>query len=294
MEEINITGYNNLKLFTRLYNNVKSPKGVVQIIHGMREHSGRYIRFAAMLENNGYIVYSSDSRGHGNTALSMDKLGHGETDIYTECVEDQILISKYIKKQHPNLPLYIFAHSFGSMIAQRYIQVCSLAEKVVLCGTNNGNNLTYKFGKLIANIQSVFVGKDKTARLIESMNKKMFASKYDRGNWLSRDEEIYDKYLEDPFCNALFPISFYKSLFTNMTKVNKNIKSISKKIKLLLIAGDNDPVGGYGKNVEKLTKLYIKQGLDATCKIYPGARHELHNELNKDEVDQDILNFYEN
>ena len=83
MQSIQINGFNNLKLYTRVYGDVKKPKAVVQIIHGMREHSGRYIRFAEMLEKNGFIVYSSDSRGHGKTALSLSKLGHGDKDIYT-------------------------------------------------------------------------------------------------------------------------------------------------------------------------------------------------------------------
>ena len=126
MKEIKLKGFNNLEIFTRVFDNVKDPKGVVQIIHGMREHSGRYIRFAEMLEKNGYIVIAPDQRGHGRTAKSLDLLGHGENDIYLECVEDHKLISEAIKEKYPNLPLYIFAHSFGSMVAQKYIQDCSL------------------------------------------------------------------------------------------------------------------------------------------------------------------------
>ncbi len=293
MYNTKIIGFNNLELFTTIFDNAKDPKAVVQIIHGMREHSGRYTRFCEMLEANGYIVVITDSRGHGQTCKTYAKLGHGETDIYAECVEDQICVSKYIKDNFKNLPLYIFAHSFGSMIAQRYIQLCTFAEKVVLCGTNNGNNFTFKLGKLITNIQKKFVGSEKTAKFIEKTNKNLYAKKFDRGNWLTRDEAIFDKYLADPYCRAEFPISFYNSLFTHMTKVNKTINLINKKIKLYLIAGDNDPVGNYGKNVLSLTKLYKKNGLDATCDIYPGARHELHNEINNDEVDNDILKFFE-
>ena len=294
MKEISITGYNGLELYTRLYDYSQQPKAVVQIIHGMREHSGRYIRFAKMLEKHGYIVYCSDSRGHGKTCKKRTLLGHGEKDIYAECVQDQILISKFIKKTHPTLPLYIFAHSFGSMIAQSYIQECDLAEKVILCGTNNGNNFTYKLGLFLTNIQKLFISDTKPAKLIENTNKKLYASKFDRGNWLSRDDEIFDAYLKDPYCNAIFPISFYNSLFKNMTRINKRISKINKNLKLLLIAGDRDPVGEYGKNVIKLTNIYQKKDINASYIIYPGARHELINEINKDEVDQDILNFYKN
>jgi len=293
MKTTKITGYNNLELFARIYDEVKKPKAVVQIIHGMREHSGRYDRFAKMLNENGFIVVATDSRGHGNTAPSLDKLGHGEKDIYREVVEDQICVSKYIKENY-ELPLYIFAHSWGSMISQTLIQVSHLADKVILCGTNFGNNATYKLGNFITSIQCLFGLKDKPAKLIESTNKKLYASKFVRGNWLSRDEEIYDKYLADPFCNAIFPVSFYKSLFKHMIKVNKTINNIKKDLKILLIAGDNDPVGDYSKNVIKLTNLYKKKGYNANCKIYKNARHELINEINKQEVDKDIIDFYNN
>lgn len=293
MKEIKIKGYNELDLFTRVYDDVEKPKAVVQIIHGMREHSLRYDRFSKMLNKNGYIVIASDSRGHGNTAPSLDKLGHGENDIYAEVVQDQIKVSEYIKETY-KLPLYIFAHSWGSMIAQTLIQVNHLADKIILCGTDYGNNGTYKLGNFITTIQTMFGLKNKPAKLIEATNKKMYASKFVRGNWLSRDEDIYDKYLADPFCNAVFPVSFYKSLFKHMIKVNKTINNIKKDLKILLIAGDNDPVGNYGKNVVKLAKLYKKKGYNSTHIIYKGARHELINEINKKEVDSDIIKFYNN
>lgn len=292
MKEIKLKGFNNLEIFTRVFDNVKDPKGVVQIIHGMREHSGRYIRFAEMLEKNGYIVIAPDQRGHGRTAKSLDLLGHGENDIYLECVEDHKLISEAIKEKYPNLPLYIFAHSFGSMVAQKYIQDCHLADKVILCGTNNGNNATFKFGLLVSRMQAAFIGGKKPAKMIEKTNKKLYASKFERGNWLTRNEEIYDKYLNDPFCNALFPISFYKSLFSHMTKVNKSIPLIDKDLEIFLIAGDKDPVGDYSKNVLSLTELYKEEGLNAKAKIYKDARHELINETNYKEVDEDILDFF--
>jgi len=291
MKEIKMKGFNNLEIFTRVFDNVKNPKGVVQIIHGMREHSGRYVRFAEMLEKNGYIVFAPDQRGHGRTAKSLDLLGHGENDIYLECVEDHKLISEEIKKQYPNLPLYIFAHSFGSMVAQKYIQDCHLANKVILCGTNNGNNATFKLGLLVSRVQAAFVGGKKPANFIEKTNKKLYASKFERGNWLTRNEEIFDKYLEDPYCNAIFPISFYKSLFGNMTKVNKSISRIDKDLEIFLIAGDNDPVGDYSNNVLSLTDLYKEKGVNAKAKIYKDARHELINETNYKEVDEDILEF---
>lgn len=293
MRTTKLKGFGDLELYTYVYDDVKDPKAVVQIIHGMREHAGRYADFCKFLEKNGYIVIATDQRGHGHTAKSLGMLGHGEKDIYAECVQDQKLVSEHISYTYNNLPLYVFAHSFGSMVAQRYIEVCHLPQKVILCGTTNGSNPTFWLGRTISTVQSWFVSPKRPALLIEKSNKKLYASKFERGNWLSRNETNFDKYLADPFCNAPFPISFYKSLFKHMTTVNRHINCINQDIKIMLIAGSNDPVGEYAKRVKSLFKKYQKHGLDVSCKIYNGARHELINETNKDEVYEDVLDFYD-
>jgi len=291
MKETTLIGYNNLKLYTRVYDNVKKAKAVVQIIHGMLEHGGRYDRFCQMLESNGYIVIITDLRGHGKTSESFEKLGHGEKDIFGECVEDQIKVSEYIKENY-NLPLYIFAHSWGSMIAQEYLQKCHLAEKVVLCGTTNGNNSMFKLGKFLSAIISFFCGKKTPAKLISNVNNNLYQKGFEDGNWLSRDYNIWEEYKKDPYTKAMFPLSFYRSLFSHMTKVNKGIENIKKDTSILLIVGSKDPVSEQSKQVTKLYNIYKKHNLDVQLKIYEDARHELINETNKEEVDNDILTFY--
>lgn len=293
MKKTTIRGYKDLELFTRIYDDVKNPKAAIQIIHGMHEHSLRYERFAQMLNKNGYIVIATDARGHGHTAKSLELLGHGEKDIFSEAVSDQSYVSYWIKSQY-KLPLYIFAHSWGSMIGQRLIQQNFIADKIILCGTNIGSNISFKLGKLVTNLQSLFIKDTKPANLIIRANNKLYQKRFVRGNWLTRNEEIFDEYIQDPLCNTKFPISFYKSLFKNMASVNKYIKNIKKDLKILLIAGSEDPVGNYSKNVIKLTNLYKKHGLSAECKIYKGARHELINEINYKEVDNDIIEFFNN
>ena len=292
MREMHIKGYNNLELFTRVYDGVQNPKAVVQIIHGMREHSGRYDRFAQMLEKHGFIVVATDSRGHGQTAPSYKKLGHGDKDIFAECVQDQIKIGEYIKSVY-NLPLYIFAHSWGSMVTQEYLQKCHLAEKVVLCGTTNGNNSMFKLGKFLSAIISFFCGKKTPAKLISNVNNNLYQKGFVDGNWLSRDYNIWEEYKKDPYTKAMFPLSFYRSLFSHMTKVNKGIENIKKDTSILLIVGSKDPVSEQSKQVTKLYNIYKKHNLNVQLKIYEDARHELINETNKEEVDKHILDFYE-
>lgn len=288
---LDVEGYHHLKLYTYVFDKIKNPKAVVLIVHGMQEHAGRYIDFATFLNSHGYIVIANDLRGHGHTAIDK-KYGYGEKDIYQETVQDEIVMLEKIKDAY-NLPVYLFGHSYGSMVSQSIIQNTDIVEKCVLCGTANGSSGIMKAGGNLAKFLSIFKGDTTSAGLVEKMSIKNYGKGFENSNWLSRDEEVLKKYKQDEFCGGTFPFGFYKSMLTNMKKVNKGINKIGNK-KIFLIAGSKDPVGSCGKQVKKLNKLYLNNNIDSRCKIYPECRHELLNELNKEEVYNDILNFYEN
>lgn len=291
MENFIVDGYNSLKLFCTKYE-VDNPKAVVLVIHGMQEHSGRYGQFAKFLNANGYNVITSDSRGHGKTMRSPEEYGCGEKDIFSESIFDQLKIIEHIKNTYPNLPIYLFGHSYGSFLSQKLLQVSPDIQKIILCGTTLGNNFSYKAGLILANILKFFGKENSRATAIEKMSLSTWGKKFENCNWLSRDNKVFEAYKKDPLCGGSFPISFYQSLFKNMTKVNKGIKQISHNKKILLIVGESDPVGNNAKLVRKLYKFYLKKGINAQLITYPNARHELINEINKEQVYKDILNFY--
>lgn len=290
MENFKVLGYNNLNLFCTKYD-VPNPKAVVIIIHGMQEHSGRYIDFAQFLNAQNYTIITSDSRGHGKTMVDKTMYGHGEKDIFTESIQDQLKIIEYVKINYPSLPIYLFGHSYGSFLSQRLIQVSPAISKVVLCGTTYGNNFSYKAGLSLASILTLFGKENSKASTIEKMSLSTWGAKFKNGNWLSRDDKVFEEYQQDPLCGGSFPISFYKSLFKNMIKINNGIKLIGPNKKILLIVGECDPVGNNSKLVKKLYKTYIKNGINAQLIAYPNARHELLNEINKHQVYNDILDF---
>lgn len=288
---LEVEGYHHLKLYTYVYDKIKNPKAVVLIIHGMMEHAGRYYDFAKYLNDNGYIVVANDLRGHGHSAIDK-KYGVGENDIFAETVQDEIIILEKLKDAY-ELPIYLFGHSYGSMLSQAIIQNTDVVEKCVLCGTANGSSGIMKLGGTTAKFLGLFKSENAGGGLIEKMCIKNYGKKFENGNWLTRDEEVFKKYNEDEMCGGSFPFSFYKSMLTNMKKVNHGINKIGKK-KVFLIAGEKDPVGSNGKQVTNLNKLYLKNNIDSRCKIYPECRHELLNETNKDEVYKDVLDFYNN
>ena len=289
-KNLKILGFNDLELNTYVYDNVENPKAVVIIIHGMQEHCLRYKNFAQYLNKNGYIAIASDLRGHGHTAISKEYLGYGEKDIFTEALTDQLNIINYANQTY-NLPIYLFGHSYGSMLSQVLIQLTPLVEKCVLCGTANGSSGIMKLGNFVVNLLKPFKKETSKGGIIEKLCIKSYGKGFERGNWLTRDEKVFDEYLKDEYCGGSFPFSFYRSMINNMHNANKGIQKIGSK-KVFLIAGDNDPVGSKGKQVKQLYKLYLKNNIDAKMKLYKGARHELLNETNKDEVYKDVVDFY--
>lgn len=292
MKNIKINGFNNLKLNVYLYDQVNNPKASVLVIHGMQEHGGRYDNFAKFLQKHGYVVLVSDLRGHGLSAPSSEYFGKGETnDIFSEIVEDQKILAKYLEDNY-SCPLFVFGHSFGSFITQRLIQVYSGIKKAVICGTTNGNSSLIGLGKTLSSILMKFGKKDDRNSLVQKMSLNAYGKGFKDGNWLSRNDNIWQDYKKDSLCGNPFPLSFYFSMLTNLNKLNKTIKNVNKNTDIFFIVGSKDPVSSGAKHVKSLHKLYCKKGLKATIKIYDDARHELLNETNKNEVFTDVLSFY--
>ena len=290
-KEIKILGYHSLPLNTYVYDNVENPKASVVIVHGMQEHAGRYKHFATFLNKQGYIVLANDLRGHGKTAPDRAHFGYGERNIFVESVIDEICIIKYAKEVY-KLPVYLFGHSYGSMLSQSIIQHTRLVEKAVLCGTTDGSSFPIKLATFASGLLSTVKSKDKISHFVENVSIKQYGRKFENGNWLTKDTKVFEAYKKDKYCGGPFPFGFYFSLSHNMSKMNRHIKKIGDK-KVLFIAGEKDPVGSNAKHVKSLHKRYVKAGIDASIKIYPNDRHELLNETNKDEVFADVARFYE-
>lgn len=291
MKTKKLKGYNDFELACYIWDHVENPKGVVQIIHGMKEHARRYSDLAKYLNSQGLIVFASDLRGHGNTALNNNlPWGYSNGDIFMEIVNDQIILTDYLIKTY-NLPIYIFGHSFGSFITQKYIIENGFKIKsVILCGSTYTNSFAFKSGYIVASILKAFGLKKKPAKFIEKISINSYGKKFSNGNWLSRDNKVWNKYTQDEMCGKDFPNNFYWSFFKNARKNYKNLKNIPFYLPILIISGTNDPV--YGKNgIFKLFISYGKAMKKVYLKGYKDARHELHNETNKEEVYKDISDF---
>lgn len=279
------------------------PKGAIQIIHGMAEHSARYADFAEYLVNKGFVVYASDLRGHGLTARTIENTGFFATGKGWDIVIENIYqLSEIIKKEYPDIPLYLFGHSMGSLLARGYIaRYPSMADGAILSGTSYNPAVLLWLGKVVANIQRIFAGKRHRSRLLDTLSFGKFNSSFKpaitKFDWLSRDEKQVELYLKDPYCGFICTASFYSDLFSGILKIQKR-KSFSaenKNLPILIISGEMDAVGDFTKGVKKIFTLY-KEGTmkDVEIKIYKESRHEILNETNREEVYFDVSSWLSN
>ncbi|EIS9210134.1 TPA: alpha/beta hydrolase [Clostridioides difficile] len=282
--------------------NIKKPKAVIQIAHGMAETAQRYETFAKVLTKNGYIVYINDHRGHGKTAKIIENVGHlAEKEGFRCLVEDMYTLTNIIKKENEDLPIYLFGHSMGSFASQRYIMDYSNnLSGLILCGSNGKQGIILNLAHLIINREIKRYGRRSKSNKINNL---IFGGEIIRRNektkfdWLSRDKEQVEKYINDPFCGVVCSCGFFYDLVQGLKEIEdkENLKKVPLDIPIYIISGDKDPIGKNGKGVLRLRDRYIKLGVkDVTCKLYKDGRHELLNEINREEVFEDIICWLNN
>lgn len=277
-------------------------KAVLQISHGMIEMIERYEDFALYLNKSGFAVYGNDHLGHGKTAGKDEDLGYFcPENMSATVIEDLHSVTKYAKKQHPNVPYFLLGHSMGSFMARRYLMTYGdELTAAIICGTGRQPKVKLTLAKLIANIQKVFTSDRHRSKLMKKLAFGHYLDKIDNprtpSDWLTRDEKIVDFCLENKYCNFEFTINGYRTLFDVLTFIQKdeNISKIPTNLPIFFIAGDADPVGEYAKGVKDVYNKYRAAGIsDIDIKLYPQDRHEILNELDREIVYEDALNWLE-
>ena len=291
MKEIKFNARDGKILMCSLWDNVPHPVGVVQIIHGMDEHVMRYDRFAIFLNKHGYIVFGDDHRAHGRTAGVATNIGktNGERDLFTATVDDEIEITKYLRRKY-KLPVLLFGHSYGSFITQRIIQEPNLAA----AGACLSGSAKYPLALLAPMAMAAFIGMklfgpDAPARFLEYFSP--IRGRTMRGDSrLTRDTVQAAAHDADPMRAQYFSYGFYYSLFKNLIKLSGYA---NQKLPMLIISGGRDMVSLNGRFANSLYRMYRAGGVEnLTFIIYPGARHELLMETNFAQVQRDVLKFF--
>lgn len=278
----------------------KKPKAVLLIVHGMAEHRKRYFHFAEFLTKKSFSVYLYDQRGHGESILEGEVPGFLDEKKGWPLIEEDLLqVVKWVKSENKDLPFFLLGHSMGSFLVRTFLSdYSSLVDGAILSGTS----YIFPFALSFANLLARMITKKKNCQeyspLLEKIalgsNNKKCKPLRTSFDWLSTEERVVDAYIEDPLCGFNCPASFYRDLFYGFKLVNskKNYSKIRKDLPLFLVAGDRDPVGFYGRGVKQLYKLWIKNGKEKIeMKLYENGRHEILNEIFKNEVYEDIVKW---
>ena len=257
------------------------PRAAAQLTHGMGEHALRYTDLARALNARGYVVYAQDHRGHGRTAGSVDTLGQVGAQGWVEIVNDIERLRLRLREEHPTAPLVLIGHSMGSFAVQQYLLDHSAdVQAAVLTGT--------------AAIDLLEPALDLDAPIDLSMFNAPFAPARTDYDWLSRDEEQVDRYVDDPYCGFGLDLEGGRQMFVSAREVadGSRLEGMRMDLPVYIAVGEHDPVNGELALVRALVDRYQRAGLsDVTLRTYPGARHEVFNETNRAEVVADLLTW---
>ena len=276
-------------------------QAVLQMCHGMVEYIDRYHEFAEFLAKNGYYVVGHDHLGHGKSVTDLEKLGFfHEKNGNKYVVADIHRLRQDTQTKCPNVPYFIMGHSMGSFLVRQYIGIYGEGlSGAIIMGTGDQPNFVLGAGKMLCKLIATCKGWNYRSKLVDSMAaggyNKRFKGETDTSGWLSRNPENGAKYINDPLCGYMFTVNGYYHMFAGMKKMNSQEKGekIPKELPVFFVAGAQDPVGNFGKGVEKVFKRYQKCGMkNVTMKLYENDRHEILNECDKEQVYQDILAWF--
>lgn len=275
-------------------------KGVIQIAHGIAEHIDRYRDFMEYLAGNGFVVAGDDHLGHGKTMTGEEDKGQfSDQDGWNCVVKDLVALHDLMVTEYPGINYIVFGHSMGSFLMRTYIaDYPSKYDMAIISGTGHQGKLLVTAGNIIAQNTIKKKGYDSDGTSLNNLSmggyQKRIKNPRTDCDWLSRDEAQVDKYVADETCGFTAKAGLYADMLKGVKYVTdmNNIRKIRKDKPVLFISGDMDPVGEYGKGVKKAYGCFKKAGIaDVTMKLYPEGRHEMLNELNKDEVYKDILDW---
>ena len=276
------------------------PRAVVQIAHGIAEHIDRYRPFMEFLAGNGFVVAGNDHLGHGKSIRVPEEQGFfAEKDGWWRVVDDMDKLHDIMSKEYPELPYVLFGHSMGSFLTRTYlIKHPDKYDGVILSGTGHQSPALVLGGNAAATVMAKLNGAMGDGAKLDSLAFGTYLNKIEnprtKFDWLSRDAEQVDKYIADPLCGFVGKIGLYRDMMQGIKFITdkKNIAQMNKEKPVYFMSGDGDPVGDYGKGVERAYKAFCDAGLhDVFMRLYPGGRHEMLNETNKEQVYQDILSW---
>lgn len=290
------TGKN--KIHARMCVPDAEPRAIVQIIHGIAEYIDRYDEFMSFLADNGIIAVGTDHLGHGKSIESEEQTGFFAYDNgWDYAVRDEEVLRLAMHENYPELPIIVFGHSMGSFMTRTLlIRYPDAFNAAIISGTGNQGAALVNGGLFMGNLVTGLKGAHHYSKFLNNLAfgsyNKIYENPKTEYDWLSRDEANVQKYIDDPLCGFIPSCSLFRDMMTGVKFITnkKNLTAMNKDMPVYFMSGDMDPVGECGKGVQKAYNNFLEAGMkDVSIKLYPGGRHEMLNEINKDEVYTDIL-----
>lgn len=287
MKEEIFKGYLGASLNLYIWDDVENPKAIIQIIHGLNEYLGLYDEFAQLLNSNGFIVFGADCRRMGKSAVYSREIT--SKSLFTDTVEDNIMLGVEMRARY-SLPLFVYGHGYGAMLALRYIELASDDIDGVFLSSPAPPD---RYVEFTSALNSRFGGDDidnAAAKAYSKRLNKRFAAEGERA-WMSQNKEYVARIINDPLCNTDLPKGFLWNLKRDLKLFasDKNVSTIRKDLPMLLMAGGADPSGRFGKNIAKLHEMFRDAALtNVKARIYQGVRHALAQNPQKAEIVRDI------
>ena len=285
-----------------VYKPVTEMKAAVQLVHGMCEYCERYEDFIDFLCGNGIMVFCHDHLGHGNSARDAEHLGFFAPERgWHFLAKDVVKLTRIVKENCRNVKLFILGHSMGSLVVRTvlakygymYDGAVIMGTVNTKIGTNAGIALTRSIGKIKGNMyRSKFMDD-----IVFGLNNRRIENPISEYSWISSDDEIVKKYEKDPLCNFHFTVRAYSDLMFLVNYVSRSdwAGKIDKELPVFICSGDADPVGMYGIAPQNVFNALNNAGLqDLELKIYKDMRHEILNEIGRQEVYDDLLEWFSN
>lgn len=274
-------------------------RGVVQLVHGIAEYAARYDELAQFLASHGFVVVGEDHMGHGGS-ISADTVQGYFYGGWLNAVDDVYSLLSLTKNEYPDTPYFIYGHSMGSFLARTLLYrypnagLCG----ALISGTGWQPGIVLDIGIAVCKQQAKKHGDTGVSETVKKLMFGNYTKCYENPrtelDWLSRDTALVDKYIADPLCGFDATIGLSMAMLTGMkmNEKSENLQKMPKSLPVHFFGGDMDPVGSNGKGVAQTCEAFRKAGMErVSIKLYHDGRHEMHNELNKIEVYDDILSF---
>ena len=290
------------KVFARECTPDGEVRAVLQIAHGVAEHVYRYAPFMEFLANNGFVVVANDHLGHGLSAeKDADTLYFGPRDGWMHVVDDMYALRCRTKEKYPNVPYFLMGHSMGSFVIRNYIQRHAEGLRgAVVMGTGNQPRVAALAGRAVSGFLMKTKGPRYRSPFVDSLAlgglNKPFKPARTKNDFISSDPQVVDRYCANPLCSFTFTVSAYHDMFGGMLNLSDRgrLAGMPRTLPVLLASGGQDPLGDMGKGIEKLLRTYQDLGMqDVTLRLYPGDRHEILNEQDRETVYADVAAWLE-